>query len=274
MENFANATPAEIDTELAELMWQQSKHLGQAGGIKNSLKGYIKRGQAQPEHLLKALIQEEESLAQIAEAIAPFTEEFNRRGGWTRFFMVSNNGGHLHKNMLCSTCRPTTAFGWMPEFSGQDEAGVVNMAGEDACTVCFPTAPVHQRSMLPFRVAEREVAEKLAAEKEAKRAAAAAQLVTVGPRDFFKTVRGAENEVGHQIEWMIHSRLNEAASADHQAQLDRNAAGYLARAKEIVEAIKVTVPGYDGEALLAKKFATKVKEFHKYGREIPENFTL
>jgi len=62
--------------------------------------------------------------------------------GWSRFFLVTSSAGHVHRSMACSTCRPTTTYGWLPELSGKDEAAAVAELGPNLCTVCFPSAPV------------------------------------------------------------------------------------------------------------------------------------
>lgn len=71
----------------------------------------------------------------------PYEAEYRRRP-WSRFFLVNNSGGHIHSSTHCSTCFPTTRFGWLPEFSGQTEAEAVAKHGAILCTVCYPTAPV------------------------------------------------------------------------------------------------------------------------------------
>lgn len=71
--------------------------------------------------------------------------EFARRGGWTRKFLVTSSSGHLHQDMDCTTCRPTTTYGWWPELSGLTEAEAIEALGDRAdalCSLCFPTAPV------------------------------------------------------------------------------------------------------------------------------------
>lgn len=60
---------------------------------------------------------------------------------WSRFFLVTSSDGHIHSSMGCSTCRPTTEFGWLPELSGRAEADAVAAHGPLLCTVCFPSAP-------------------------------------------------------------------------------------------------------------------------------------
>lgn len=68
--------------------------------------------------------------------------EYDRRGGWSRFFTVQ--GGHVHSGLRCAggTIRPTTLIGWNPDLSGQTEAEAVAKLGPNLCTHCYPTAPV------------------------------------------------------------------------------------------------------------------------------------
>ena len=62
--------------------------------------------------------------------------------GWSRFFLVTSSAGHIHSSMHCSTCRPTTTYGWLPELSDSTEAEAVAAHGQTLCSVCFPSAPV------------------------------------------------------------------------------------------------------------------------------------
>lgn len=62
--------------------------------------------------------------------------------GWSRFFLVTSSKGHIHSSMHCSTCRPTTTYGWLPQLSGRTEADCVEEFGPALCSVCYPTAPV------------------------------------------------------------------------------------------------------------------------------------
>jgi hypothetical protein len=66
--------------------------------------------------------------------------------GWSRFFLVTSSTGHVHSSMSCSTCRPTTTFGWLPELSGKTEQLAVEQLGPTLCSVCFPSAPVEWTS--------------------------------------------------------------------------------------------------------------------------------
>jgi hypothetical protein len=58
--------------------------------------------------------------------------------GWSRFFLVK----HIHNSLHCSSFRPTTKVGWLPNVSGLTEAEAVAEHGATLCTICFPTAPV------------------------------------------------------------------------------------------------------------------------------------
>lgn len=75
----------------------------------------------------------------------PLSAEWTRRGGWSRFFEVDNNNGHIHSSMSCQTCNrngKATRFGWHPELSGLTEKDAVDALGPSLCTVCFPSAPL------------------------------------------------------------------------------------------------------------------------------------
>lgn len=80
--------------------------------------------------------------ARLDELQAQADEQEALYTGWSRFFLVTSSAGHVHSSMHCSTCRPTTQYGWLPELSGKDEAAAVDELGPTLCTVCFPSAPV------------------------------------------------------------------------------------------------------------------------------------
>ena len=119
------------------------------------------------------------ALARMQELEATY-----RRHLWTRAFLVQ--GGHVHSSMDCSTCNrqgSETRFAWLPQYSGSDETLIVEDAGERACTVCYPTAPVDvlQRPTRIFSEDERrqlEAAEERRVQRAASRAARAAKAPT------------------------------------------------------------------------------------------------
>ena len=79
----------------------------------------------------------------LDEEERPLLDEYHRRGGWTRAFLATSANGHIHRSRECSTCYATTQFFWFTDLSGHDEAEIVTKAGSDACTVCYPSAPVN-----------------------------------------------------------------------------------------------------------------------------------
>jgi hypothetical protein len=81
----------------------------------------------------------------IKAELAPFNAEYERRGGWSRFILVS--GGHLHRDPAwCGSLTPgKTQVCLMAEASGMDADAVVAKYDYTACTKCFPDAPVEDK---------------------------------------------------------------------------------------------------------------------------------
>lgn len=180
--NVTTATPAEIDTLLAELYRRAGSAEQKIAAAENLLhyalderKGYVGRrhvwptttGQAleavrakvadpsytevpwgtSPAKSLAAYDAAVAALEAIEAQAAPLNDEYARRP-WSRFFVVQQNNGHIHSSMRCSTCNRgqyATQFGWNPELSGLSEAEALAKFDKRAhilCTVCFPNAPV------------------------------------------------------------------------------------------------------------------------------------
>lgn len=170
--NLTTATPAEIDATLADLDAKATAHRTDVIRNREAARRYTGPDATYyTEKANKALL-----AAQAVEAeMAPLNAEFTRRGGWTRAFIVS--AGHVHSSMNCSTCNNgmyPTSFGWLTEFSGKDEAQVIEAAGSRACTVCFPNAPVDAPAGRLFH-ADEVAAEQARAERAAKKAIADAK---------------------------------------------------------------------------------------------------
>jgi hypothetical protein len=257
-----------VDAALAELWFAEAKAMAVVAGIEKSMRRLSEGAYrtAREEALVKAM----DELDAIRDEIRPLAA-IAKTGAWTRFVLVP--GGHLHRGFYCSTLRTTTTTGLMPEYSGADEAEVVDLAGEVACTVCFPSAPVDRPTRIPSLVAEREAREAAAAEKAAQKAAAKAAQITVG-RQVYKTQRAAENAISWEMENVVSRRFMEARDADHRRYLDGMADADLATARRIATAIADTVEGYDVDAILAKKFDTKVRQYRKAGWDIPADAAL
>ncbi|WP_054565962.1 hypothetical protein [Frankia sp. R43] len=127
-----------------------------------------------------------------------------RRDPWTRYWVVP--GGHVHSSTACHTCYPTTQKVFLPALSGKARREVVELAGERACTVCFPEAPVEVRRRPTQIKTDEERAEEAARTAredaaKARRAKAEASAITTPageplleePRgSVIRTVRTAE----------------------------------------------------------------------------------
>jgi hypothetical protein len=264
-------SPREIDTQLAEIYAPHSQHVATIETAQQKAKlAYVAKNPERKAELERTIEAARAALAELDKQAEPL-EAIYRANPWTRFFLVP--GGHLHSSRRCSSLRWNTTVYWLPEYSGKSEAEIVALAGEKAGTCCYPSAPVDRPSMLPVHVAEREAQAKERAEKKAARAAAAANAITVGTTTY-KTQRAAENEISWQLDTMIGRRYMEAQDAEHRTYLDGLAAGNEAEARAIAAALAEQLEGYDAAAVLAKKFATKVKQYRKGGWAIPEDAAL
>jgi hypothetical protein len=175
-------TPVEIDSALAEI-WERWYAADQRARLmKKDAVAIAKRiahgGSNWDQDSLTRTEARAEELRATADAILaetePFDAEFERRGGWTRAWKVTNAGGHVHRSMHCQTCFVTTEFAWLPQVSGMDESLIVELAASAACTVCYPSAPVDRPTTLWTRdeqaaKAEREARAAAKIERERKR---------------------------------------------------------------------------------------------------------
>lgn len=62
--------------------------------------------------------------------------------GWNRYIAVL--GGHVHRDMNCSTCYPTTMYAPVPSLAATTPDQAIALVGSTMCSVCFPLAPVDQ----------------------------------------------------------------------------------------------------------------------------------
>lgn len=267
--NTVAAIAKTVDSKLADLSFSQAKFYANM----NDYKRLMDRNpnSVQVAQWTRAYAELEAKFEAVTVRISDLHDIYVSAGGWTRFFAVV--GGHLHSSRSCSSCFPTTEFAWMPEYSAQDAAGIVDMAGEFACTVCFPDAPVNKKSMLPMHVAEREAAAERKAEREAKVAKAQDDKIVVG-RETYKTLRAAENKLSYHIEYILSRKFSTAQDASHRVHLDKLAAEDKAAAWDILEAIKAKFPEYDSETVVEKKTIAKIKMFNKNGWDIPTDFRI
>lgn len=151
---LSSKTPKEVDTQIAELFEEYYKAMAPLHETLSRLDNAKKRLERNTSErfrestendiiYLENKVNEYRQIGKeiLAEAV-PYEVEYSRRP-WTRGFLVRNSNGHVHKNRSCSTCTRSTQYYWLTEYSGKNEEELVADAGESACTVCYPTAPVN-----------------------------------------------------------------------------------------------------------------------------------
>lgn len=156
---LAKLSPDKIDGVLAELYYQRFGLEVEVAGYNkmiarnNKLLQNNRLSTHYRESLVKSQDKYDQEIVRLKGEIAGFYEEediyeaeYHRRGRWTRAFLVHNGNGHVHKSRSCSTLRPTTSLLWVTSYSGKNESEVIEDAGESACTVCYPNAPVDTRN--------------------------------------------------------------------------------------------------------------------------------
>lgn len=169
-ENLSSQTPAQIDAA-----W--FPYMAKTQSITQNLEAVQKR--QRPAASVIAHLTEELEAAQVAEA--PFVAEWNARGGWSRYYLVTNINGHVHTSTNCSTTFITTRFAVLADLSGLTGPEIVEAIGDSACSVCFPGAPVNKpRSVFtPDEKRDNEAKAVERAERAAKAAAKAAKSITM-----------------------------------------------------------------------------------------------
>jgi hypothetical protein len=138
--------------------------------VKYSTGDYLQKVEAKIENI-------KERQAWVSVELNELNNVWMEEGCWTRAFLVTNANGHVHNSMDCGTCFPSTRFEWLTQYSSDNENTIVELAGELACTVCFPSAPadiLNQPSTIQSKNrAEKEAASAKAAEAKAARTAKA-----------------------------------------------------------------------------------------------------
>lgn len=179
IENLPAATPVEIDTALVQVLLRLAlaeSHLSTA----------TKRAQAGADYLgperaaaLRAEVSAAEQLvAGIAAEASVLDAEYERRGGWQRYWLVRNHNGHVHRTTNCPTTYTTTQFVWLPDFADRTDGEVVQAAGSLTCLTRFPGVRAEilaRRPTIedPERRAAHDEREAAKAERAAKREAKA-----------------------------------------------------------------------------------------------------
>jgi hypothetical protein len=293
--NIATATPPEVDAEIKRLTGVYTAvnqltdrtqiRINRAAGDRPDRKGHysmsaadaramveeISRTRNGPDNdweakearkLLDALYASIKDGAILQNQIAKLEAEWAKRGYWTRAFLAVTNGrGHIHASQMCSTCNNgerLTEFYWFTELSGADEAEIIKQAGSDACTVCYPNAPVDDlKRPSSLFTPDEEAREANRVAKIAKRAAKDAKAITNpdgtalrGPWGIINTERSAE------IEAVKALADDEAYEFEHPSRGE-----WLAYVELAIEALaaKRGVPAAEVRTLIETKAAAKIK---------------
>lgn len=162
-----------IDTQLSKLYDKRYNLIYELKSAEDSLKFYQKHYPNREENAEYGI--KIESIKQQISDVNAEISQLNRiynQDPWTRAFLVINSNGHVHSSMNCSTCFDTTRYQWLVQYSNDDENTIVEDAGEDACTICYPSAPADVLNR-PSRIVTADKVAKAAAkaEREAKKAA-------------------------------------------------------------------------------------------------------
>ena len=163
-----------IDTELSELHYKRFNLLFDLESAIDTKEFYEKHYPTRVEEIAKQESKIESVRKKIFEVGSQILDlnEIYDRDPWTRAFLVLASNGHVHKSQDCSTCFDTTRFQWLVQYSNDDENTIVEDAGQDACTVCYPSAPAEVLNR-PSRIvtADKIAKAQAKAERDAKREA-------------------------------------------------------------------------------------------------------
>ena len=173
-----------IDTELSQLHNQRWAICDKIESAKDFLKFYQKHYPTRTEEISKcegklAILKDE--LFKVGNQILDLDAIYDQ-DPWTRAFLVLASNGHVHSSMDCNTCFPTTRYQWLIQYSNDDEKTIVEDAGKDACTICYPSAPAEVLNR-PSRIvtADKVAKAQAKAERDAKREAKLAKQKADAP---------------------------------------------------------------------------------------------
>lgn len=162
-----------IDTELSSWYDKRWNLVSDLESAIDSVKFYEKYYPTSVEKIqegIKKIEKIESEINKVNVEIIKLNAIYNQ-DPWTRAFLVINSNGHVHSSMDCSTCFATTRYNWLVQYSNDDEKTIVEDAGQDACTVCYPSAPADVLNR-PSRIvtADKIAKAQAKAERDAKKA--------------------------------------------------------------------------------------------------------
>ena len=162
-----------IDTELSswyDKRWDLSSKLDIAEGTKKFYEKHYATRVDEIEKAIEKIAEIKSEISAVNVEIAKLNKIYNQ-DPWTRAFLVLASNGHVHSSMDCNTCFPTTRYNWLVQYSNDDENTIVEDAGQDACTICYPSAPADVLNR-PSRIvtADKIAKAEAKAERDAKKA--------------------------------------------------------------------------------------------------------
>jgi hypothetical protein len=275
------ATPAQIDTHYAPI-WHRYLTAAQArlaaGRIVSKLAGSTNSTQARRREQARRDIHKADAvITELGSQIDRYNVAWIGRGGWPQVWLcTSSDNGHFHRDRHCGSLRWNSEIGLIPVFSGLTEAEIVEAIGSDACTRCYPDAPVDKPSTVGPLFEQRQADAAARAEREAelavKRATADAKAITAPDgstlRDNYghviKTERTAQS-------YYIEAACDAIAWTDPRMveRYPLKAAANAADAAQYADQLLAALAAKNGETAeqtrerLARKVAAKVRAFWK-----------
>jgi len=217
--NTCQMSPQQIDAAISRLdsdiSMSYSKLYRLQAYLSNDPKSSRSLSAVQLANAERDLRQEEARNDRLRDERTPYADEYRLRGGWLRYFLVANTGGHIHRDTCCATCFDSTNYVWLTNLSDEAVETMVAHYGETACTVCFPEAPV-MKGFGEYNA--RHKAERAAERAAAKAAKDAVAVFHIGTgRRLFKTERAAEIEMVGSLVYAIEvqASLDDGTAPDH-----------------------------------------------------------
>ena len=239
-----------IDTELSSWHDKRWTITSKILDAEDSIRFYAKHYPNRVEEIKNKIAELEEQYAKIQAEIKKLDAIYDQ-DPWTRAFLVINSNGHVHSSMDCNTCFPTTRYNWLVQYSNDDENTIVEDAGQDACTICYPSAPAEVLNR-PSRIvtADKVAKAKAKAERDAKREAKLAKEKANAPTksgeflyfkdgkytQVIKTERSAVSE-WFQLQWKVEVVTHYYDGTAHSAESIIEQEQKIAQNKEIADII-------------------------------------
>jgi hypothetical protein len=281
---FDEKNPVAVDTALAAVYQEKFELERQVDRLRQRVEYYQDNS-----YYANKIPQVESEIRGLVEKLGEVFKEVRRLEafytGWSRAYLVSNTNGHIHSSTDCSTCFIDTRFVWLTDLSGQDRLEIAGLAGERACSVCFPDAPSEyflRKCQLedPAVVKAREERNAAKAVREAKRIAIGITNPDGSPvkvrRQLSKYLEELKTERTAQI-WLVDSLLwiaefNEVKQS-HQVE-------WKAILEEDVEIVLIALAFKRGQeveevraelqAKVAKKIVQRQRELEKWYAKNPQ----